>query len=84
MNRLMVKPTPHNRPRPTIAFQSIPSGNRTNPNSRASKAAPTTPTGLPSTSPRATPSGTGASASASLKSPRARPALAKANSGRIA
>lgn len=83
MNRLMVKPIPHSSPSPTIAFQSMPSGKRENPVARASRAANTTPTGLPATRPSATPSGTGVSRSSSAKPPSARPALANANTGRM-
>ena len=84
MNRLIVKPMPHSRPSPIIARTSIPSGNRAQPSARIVIAAATIPTGLPSTRPSMIPIGNAANTASRLSPPTESPALANANTGRIA
>ena len=82
MNNAMVKPIPPRRPTPTIARQSMRSGNSAMPALTASQAKPTIPIGLPRSSPKKAPSET-AETRAPWLSAITTPALNRANTGMI-
>ena len=84
MNRLMVKPMPPSMPTPRICAQVAPSGLGARPLATAIPVAPKMPSGLPMKRPSAMPSGTGSTSFASDRPASDTPALAKANSGRMA
>ena len=84
MNKLIVKPMPPSMPTPRSWAQLAPSGLGAKRLTTASQVAPKMPSGLPTRRPSAMPSGIGSRSLASDRPCSDTPALAKANSGRMA
>ena len=83
INRLIVKPTPHNNATPYSCPQLNPSGFFAKPLLLAIQTKPKTPTCLPTNRPRPIPSGTGSSRIEGEIPSSETPALARANTGRM-
>jgi hypothetical protein len=83
MNRLIVKPIPHNTLAPQTCPQLVPVGRGAKPSLSAMTMLEKMPTCFPSTSPDPIASVSGPNTASAGRSPRVTPALAKPNSGTI-